>query len=173
MVAVDANSWSEFPEPALAFLESPAMRALADIATRGELLSVRGSPNGEPVVLEVNSGPLHDDTGQVVGAVLLTRDVSESRRLERSLDQEALRSAALESRVMTEADRIEQIVEERARALAVREATVARDRRLAAVGQLAVGVMHDVNNALNPIMAAAYLLRHHAESPDAVRDYAD
>ncbi len=74
---------------------------------------------------------------------------------------------------MTEADRIEQIVEERARALAVREATVARDRRLAAVGQLAAGVMHDVNNALNPIMAAAYLLRHHAESPDAVRDYAD
>jgi CheY-like chemotaxis protein len=33
--------------------------------------------------------------------------------------------------------------------------------------------MHDVNNALNPIMAAAYLLRHHAESPSAVRDYAD
>lgn len=33
--------------------------------------------------------------------------------------------------------------------------------------------MHDVNNALNPIMAAAYLLRHHAESPEAVRDYAE
>ena len=44
---------------------------------------------------------------------------------------------------------------------------------MTAVGQLAAGVMHDVNNALNPIMAAAYLLRHHAESPDAVRDYAD
>ncbi|MCA0375257.1 MAG: PAS domain-containing protein [Gemmatimonadetes bacterium] len=48
-----------------------------------------------------------------------------------------------------------------------------RERRLAAIGQLAAGVMHDVNNALHPIMAAAYLLRHHAESPDAVRDYAD
>ncbi len=48
-----------------------------------------------------------------------------------------------------------------------------RERQLAAVAQLAAGVMHDVNNTLNPILAAAYLLRHHAESPEAVRDYAD
>ncbi|MBL0171974.1 MAG: response regulator [Gemmatimonadaceae bacterium] len=157
----------------LAFLETPAMRALAGITTRGELLAVRGSPAGDHRVLEVNAAPLLDDCERVIGAVLLDRDVSESRRLERILDQEALRSAELESRVMTEADRIEQIVEERARALAAREAIMARDRRLAAIGQLAAGVMHDVNNALNPIMAAAYLLRHHAESPDAVRDYAD
>jgi CheY-like chemotaxis protein len=40
------------------------------------------------------------------------------------------------------------------------------------VGQLAAGVMHDVNNALNPIMAAAYLLEMNAENPAAVRDYA-
>ena len=32
--------------------------------------------------------------------------------------------------------------------------------------------MHDVNNALNPIMAAAYLLEANAENPAAVRDYA-
>jgi signal transduction histidine kinase/CheY-like chemotaxis protein len=47
-----------------------------------------------------------------------------------------------------------------------------RERRLAAVGQLAAGVMHDVNNALNPIVAAAYLLEVHADDPAAVRDYA-
>ena len=29
-----------------------------------------------------------------------------------------------------------------------------------------------VNNALNPIMAAAYLLERHADDPDAVREYA-
>src|SRR5260370_42055356 len=45
-------------------------------------------------------------------------------------------------------------------------------RSLAAVGQLAAGVMPDVNNALNPIMAAAYLLETSAEDPAAVRDYA-
>src|SRR5690606_20290999 len=45
-------------------------------------------------------------------------------------------------------------------------------RRLAAVGQLAAGVMHDVNNALNPIVAAAYLLNLHADDPEMVRHYA-
>src|SRR3982075_3884833 len=55
--------------------------------------------------------------------------------------------------------------------LALQEAA-SRDRRLTAVGQLAAGVMHDVNNALNPIMAAAYLLEMNAETPAAVRDYA-
>lgn len=47
-----------------------------------------------------------------------------------------------------------------------------RERRLAAVGQLAAGVMHDVNNALNPIVAAAYLLNLHADDPEMVRHYA-
>lgn len=48
----------------------------------------------------------------------------------------------------------------------------ARERRLAAVGQLSAGVMHDVNNALNPIVAAAYLLDMHADDPAMVRHYA-
>jgi signal transduction histidine kinase len=46
-----------------------------------------------------------------------------------------------------------------------------RDARLAAVRQLASGVLHDINNVLNPIMAAAYLLQNSAENPAAVRDY--
>lgn len=51
--------------------------------------------------------------------------------------------------------------------------TTERDRRLAAIGRLAAGVMHDVNNVLHPILGAAYLLQHHAESPAMVRDYAE
>lgn len=47
-----------------------------------------------------------------------------------------------------------------------------RERRLAAVGLLSAGVMHDVNNALNPIVAAAYLLNLHAHDPEMVRHFA-
>ncbi len=47
-----------------------------------------------------------------------------------------------------------------------------REARLSAVRQLASGVLHDINNVLNPIMAAAYLLQAHADNPAAVRDYA-
>jgi CheY-like chemotaxis protein len=64
------------------------------------------------------------------------------------------------------------MVQERTSELLALQEAAARDRRLAAVGQLAAGVMHDVNNALNPIMAAAYLLEMNAENPAAVRDYA-
>jgi signal transduction histidine kinase len=53
----------------------------------------------------------------------------------------------------------------------VTEREDSREARLAAVRQLASGVLHDVNNVLNPIMAAAYLLQTNAENPTAVRDY--
>jgi PAS domain S-box-containing protein len=53
----------------------------------------------------------------------------------------------------------------------VTEGDESRDARLAAVRQLASGVLHDINNVLNPIMAAAYLLQANAENPAAVRDY--
>lgn len=160
-------------ELAVPFLETPALRALSGQTVRGQLLLVNGAGVDERRMLEASASPMIDDSGTLVGAVLLDRDVTYGHRLERALGDEVSRTSALLSRVMAEADRIELIVEERAKALASREATLSRDRRLAAVGQLAAGVMHDVNNALNPIMAAAYLLRHHAESPSAVRDYAD
>jgi signal transduction histidine kinase len=53
----------------------------------------------------------------------------------------------------------------------VTESDDAREARLAAVRQLASGVLHDINNVLNPIMAAAYLLQANADNPTAVRDY--
>ncbi|MCE2901356.1 MAG: ATP-binding protein [Gemmatimonas sp.] len=127
----------------LGLLDVPAMRALAGQIVRGQRLEVRRR-SGRRVV-EAYAAPVTNDSGQVLGAVLIDVDVTESERL----------------------------VEERSRALLATHEEQVRERRLSAVGQLAAGVMHDVNNALNPIMAAAYLLRHHAESPAAVRDYAD
>jgi nitrogen-specific signal transduction histidine kinase len=74
--------------------------------------------------------------------------------------------------VSTEAERLERMVQERTQELLALQEARSRERRLAAVGQLAAGVMHDVNNALNPIMAAAHLLMLHADDPIVVRDYA-
>ena len=127
----------------MAFPEGPAMRAAAGLTVRRELITVRRAGSADPRLLESNATPIEDATGRVIGMVLIDRDVTES--------QHPARTGALE----------------------IREDSMSRDRRLAAIGRLAAGIMHDVNNALNPIMAAAYLLRHHAESPDAVRDYAD
>ncbi|MEP6731770.1 MAG: PAS domain-containing protein [bacterium] len=138
--------------------EHPTARALRGERVRGETLEVRRGPGGKPAVIEVNSNPLYDPHRRVRGAVTVERDVTERTRLEQQ--------------VRTEADRLERMVEERTGELLALQEAASRDRRLAAVGQLAAGVMHDVNNALNPIMAAAYLLEMNAENPVAVRDYA-
>ena len=138
--------------------EHPTARALRGERVRGETLEVRRGPGGMPAVIEVNSNPLYDPHRRIRGAVTVERDVTERTRLQQ--------------RVQTEAERLERMVQERTRELLALQEAAARDRRLAAVGQLAAGVMHDVNNALNPIMAAAYLLEMNAENPVAVRDYA-
>src|SRR5207245_1086725 len=99
-------------------------------------------------------------------------DVTFRVQLTKKLEEEARRTAELYERVSTEAERLERMVQERTQELLTLQEARSRERRLAAVGQLAAGVMHDVNNALNPIMAAAYLLDANAENPAAVRDYA-
>jgi signal transduction histidine kinase len=152
--------------------EHPTARALRGERVRGETLAVRRGADASPVIIEVNSNPLYDEHGKIRGAVTVERDVTVKTELAKALEEEARRTAELYERVSTEAERLERMVQERtAELLALQEAR-SRERRLAAVGQLAAGVMHDVNNALNPIMAAAYLLEANAENPDAVRDYA-
>jgi PAS domain S-box-containing protein len=138
--------------------EHPTARALRGERVRGETLEVRRGQESEIAVIEVNSNPLYDAHKRVRGAVTVERDVTERTRLQQQ--------------VQTEAERLERMVQERTRELLALQEAASRDRRLAAVGQLAAGVMHDVNNALNPIMAAAYLLEMNAENPAAVRDYA-
>src|SRR6185437_2997248 len=133
---------------------------------------VRRGADGTPLIIEVNSNPLYDEQGKIRGAVTVERDVTVKTQLAKALEEEARRTAELYERVSTEAERLERMVQERTQELLALQEARSRERRLAAVGQLAAGVMHDVNNALNPIMAAAYLLEANAENPTAVRDYA-
>jgi PAS domain S-box-containing protein len=151
--------------------EHPTARALRGERVRGETLSVRRGPENL-VIIEVNANPLYDERGRIRGAVTVERDVTFRVQLTKKLEEEARRTAELYERVSTEAERLERMVQERTREVLALQDARSRERRLAAVGQLAAGVMHDVNNALNPIMAAAYLLEANAENPTAVRDYA-
>jgi PAS domain S-box-containing protein len=153
--------------------EHPTARALRGDSVRGETLVVRrgGDLPGEAVI-EVNANPLRDATGALRGAVTVERDVTERTRLARELAEQVRRSAALYEVVSTEAERLERMVAERTEELLALQERRARERQLASIGQLAAGVMHDVNNALNPIMAAAHLLALRADDPVAVRDYA-
>ncbi|NUO62287.1 MAG: PAS domain-containing protein [Gemmatimonadaceae bacterium] len=154
--------------------EHPTARALGGQRVRGMSLTVRrdGAEENSEAVVEVNSNPLRDESGRVRGAVTVERDVTERTRLSRKLEDQLRLTAELYDVVSTEAERLELMVKERTQELLDLQEERSRERRLTAVGQLAAGVMHDVNNALNPIMAAAYLLEANANNPDAVRDYA-
>ena len=155
----------------LSFLDTPGMRALAGQTVRQQLLEVRRHAGRR--IIEAYAAPMHGPDGKIVGVMLLDRDVTDRETLQRTLREREGEQQALKAQVSQDAQDLERLVEERSRALVALQEEQVRERRLSAVGQLAAGVMHDVNNALNPIMAAAYLLRHHAGSPDAVRDYAD
>ena len=121
--------------------EHPAMRALSGESVRGQQLVIKRGA-GE-TTLDVSAEPLRDEGGKPRGAVTAERDVTEQAALARRL-----------------ADQIIALQEDRE-----------RERRLAAVGQLAAGVMHDVNNVLNPILAAAYLIDSFAGDANAVKEY--
>ncbi|HEU5184300.1 MAG TPA: ATP-binding protein [Gemmatimonadaceae bacterium] len=149
----------------------PTYRALRGEAVRSEMLRVIRASSG-PRVIEVSANPLHDDIGEVRGAVTVVRDVTDRLALVRELEEKARQIDQLYARASTETERLERMVAERTAELLAIQDRHARERRLAAIGQLAAGVMHDVNNALNPIMAAAYLLDRHADDPNAVREYA-
>ena len=151
--------------------EHPTARALRGERVRGETLQVRRGPENH-LIIEVNANPLYDERGRIRGAVTVERDVTFRVQLTKKLEEEARRAAELYERVSTEAERLERMVQERTREVLSLQDARSRERRLAAVGQLAAGVMHDVNNALNPIMAAAYLLEANAANPAAVKDYA-
>jgi len=150
----------------------PGSRALLGELVRGERYIVDHGDASASRIMETYAAPVHDGARGIIGAVLVTRDVTEQHRLASELAEQVARTAELNERVSTEAERLDRMVDERSRELLALQESRAHDRRLAAVGQLAAGVMHDVNNALNPIMAAAWLLDHRADDPAAVRDYA-
>ena len=149
----------------------PTARALRGERVRSEMLRVERGPSTTRVI-EVSANPLRDDVGEVRGAVTVERDVTDRLALLHELEEKAKQIDQLYARASTETERLERMVGERTAELVAIQERHARERRLAAIGQLAAGVMHDVNNALNPIMAAAYLLDRHANDPVAVREYA-
>lgn len=142
-----------------------APRALADQYRRddAETMAAGGSktveepfapilPGSQPDIvitrwIETIKTCIVDEDGQVFGTAGIARDVTERRRKE-SILQNAN-------------DELERRVEERTLELREAQESLVRKERLAALGQLAGGVAHQIRNPLAAIMNATYVLRRH------------
>lgn len=76
-------------------------------------------------------------------------------------------------RSAVEAHRLERLAAERSTALKETREQLERSQWLVSLGEIAAGVAHDLNNALNPIVAFAELIREHRTQPEKVQEYAE
>jgi DNA-binding response OmpR family regulator len=120
--------------------------------------------------------PITADRGQILNLLLSTYEAAMERNSELSTTRDALRRANLELQQLTQA--LEDRVRERTRELErsneqLRQAqqTLIQQERLRALGQMASGIAHDINNAISPIsLYTDSLLNHEPDLSASARE---
>jgi len=101
--------------------------------------------NGTPTCVELIVTPIKNKDGKIVAALELAVDVTEKRRLVKELAENSTK--------------LEKLVEERTKQLKQIQAKLVKSERLAAIGELAAMVGHDLRNPLTGMKAATYYLK--------------
>jgi PAS domain S-box-containing protein len=99
---------------------------------------------GEIFPIEISVGP-YKKKGKIIGINVVHRDITERK--------------AMESKLQEYAEHLEEMVEERTKELKESQERLVKSERLAAIGQLAAMVGHDLRNPLTGIKGAAYYLK--------------
>jgi len=128
----------EIPKAAQAFAEVASGKSMRGLEL--ELLRKDGSS----VTVEVNGAPIIKD-GKVVGVQATARDISERKQMQQKLQEYS--------------EELEALVEKRTRQLKEAQDQLVKSERLAAIGQVAAMVGHDLRNPLTGIKGAAYYLK--------------
>jgi len=100
---------------------------------------------GNPMWAELIATPLKDKDGNIIAALELSVDITEKKLLQKKLKEYSAK--------------LEQLIAERTEQLEQTQAKLVTSERLAAIGELAAMVGHDLRNPLTGIMGAAYYLK--------------
>ena len=100
-------------------------------------------------------------------------DQSELGLLSRSFNTMLDRIGEMKTQLEQWAKTLEQRVRERSEQLAETQTAMARQQRLASLGQLAAGVAHEINNPLTGVLTFAHLLRQKESMDDQDRQDLD
>jgi PAS domain S-box-containing protein len=106
---------------------------------------------GNPVWVELIVTPIKNEAGNVIAALELAVNITERKNMQNKLAEYS--------------HKLEKLVEKRTKQLQQTQAKLVKSERLAAIGELAAMVGHDLRNPLTGIMGAAYYLKtkHGAE----------
>lgn len=124
-------------------VESPVERVLREGVVVGldnhTLLIAR---DGTRIPIDDSGAPIRDDKGNILGVVLIFRDVTEKRQVEETLS--------------TYRDHLEDMVEVRTKELKSAQEELVRQARLAAMGQLTATVAHEIRNPLGTVQTSIF-----------------
>jgi PAS domain S-box-containing protein len=100
---------------------------------------------GNTVWVEIIVTPIKDRTGKVIAALELAVNITERK--------------SMQDRLAEYSQKLEKLVEKRTEQLKQTQAKLVKSERLAAIGELAAMVGHDLRNPLTGIKGAAYYLK--------------
>ena len=99
---------------------------------------------GKPYWVEIIATPIRDDAGNIISATEIAVDITEKKNLQQELAEYS--------------QNLEKIVDERTEQLKQAQARLVKSERLAAIGELAAMVGHDLRNPLAGMGSATYYL---------------
>jgi signal transduction histidine kinase len=106
--------------------------------------------DGHEFIAEVSASVLKDKLGRSVGFVVILKDITVRKEMEKELEDYS--------------EHLEELVEERARQLRQAQEQLLRTEKLAAIGELATMVGHDLRNPLQSMKNAASYLKISSDS---------
>jgi two-component system, cell cycle sensor histidine kinase and response regulator CckA len=128
---------------------------------------VLSRPDQTTLPIEASGAPIWNTKGEMTGAVLVCRDVTEIRRAQLDLKRhQAHLEATVHERTSNLAAANAQLTREMDERKRVQE-QLTRSQRMEAVGRLSGGIAHDFNNTLLPIIGYADLLLARTPEGDA------
>jgi PAS domain S-box-containing protein len=111
--------------------------------------TVRKRKDGSLISVSISAAPITVE-GQLIGCVALYKDITERTLMEKKLEEYS--------------QHLEELVEQRTRQLKEAQKQLLKAERLAAIGEMAAMIGHDLRNPLTGIAGAAYYLKTKLES---------
>lgn|GEM_PF-1604793 len=151
--------------------ELPALLIRARAGERVEYIGQRRNAHGKTLHISHVLSPIRNENGQVMGISSIDRDISETVEAEQALRRA---SEELEERVRERTAELRETNEQLQSEIVERktmEKEVVRLERLRALGELAAGISHNLNNLLVGIMGPAEALQQ-SKSPAESSEWA-